>query len=87
MKVEIKKHEIRTVHTQDDEGQPLVITLETPGEIYVVTLVNPPEGDKVGGTWDETFGSRSEVERFMRGVQAGRAMSGQMMPLNYEIPR
>lgn len=54
-------------------------------EVFEVELHTDPSEGTVPGVWRETFGSRQEVERFMRGVEAGRAMSGHA-GLQYEIP-
>lgn len=70
MNVKIEKKTVREV-----DG----IRLGVPLELWEIEL-------KAGnGVWYEVFGSELEVRRFMRGVEAGYAMSGNYT-LKYEIP-
>lgn len=76
MNIDIKK---KTVGL-DDDGQ----KLDPPIELYTISLTLPSVSG--GIVWSETFGSKLEVMRFMRGVEAGRAMAGDLSPLRFYIP-
>ncbi len=79
--MQVKVEKVTVVETED------CIKLDPPLDLYTVELKTDPREGTVGGVWCETFGSELELVRFMRGVEAGRAMSGYMEPLRWEVPR
>lgn len=87
MKVKVTKLLIHSANYTDEDKTTQHLELEVPGTLFTIELDTEGKDGLLPGTWDETYGSRYEVELFMRGFQAGMAMNGQMMPLNYEIPR
>lgn len=64
-RIELKKHRV----IKDANGA----VLEVPVDVYAVELIAK---DEKKGVWPETYGSKSELQAFLRGVRAGASMCG-----------
>lgn len=90
MKVEIWKHEVRSINVPH-KGSVAALSIDPPITIFQLHIHTEKEDmEKLasphGASWNETFGSEHELRLWMKGFEAGCAMAGDTFNVRWEIP-